>query len=167
MPGIKEKVYWDTCIFIAWIKNERRSNPLEMDGILECVERAERGETLIVTGQIVKPELMTVRLETEQRALLDRLMMRRCAQILSDNPRIMDLAGEIRAFYLDQGHGKTLSVPDAVHLATAIYYRVDAFYTFDKGKRGGLGLLQLDGNVGGHNLHICKPPVTQGRLHFN
>jgi hypothetical protein len=54
--------------------------------------------------------------------------------------------------------GKTLSVPDAIHLATAIQYRVDEFHTFDgEGNSRYLGLLPLSGNVGGHKLTICKP----------
>jgi hypothetical protein len=70
------------------------------------------------------------------------------------------LAQEIRVFYRQRN--KKLSVPDTTHLATAIHYRVDALYTFDEDD-----LLPLNGNVAGHDLVICKPPLPrQGKLFF-
>lgn len=40
-------------------------------------------------------------------------------------------------------------------------YRANEFHTFDEKdqpKYNSLGLLRLSGDVGGHNLVICKPP---------
>jgi len=71
------------------------------------------------------------------------------------------LAGELRDFYQNKGNVKPLSLPDAIHLATAIIYNVEAFYTFDeKGNAKFCGLIPLSGNVAGHNLQICKPPYV-------
>jgi hypothetical protein len=61
--------------------------------------------------------------------------------------------------------GKTLSVPDAIHLATAVLYRVDEFHTFDmEGRSKSLGLIPLSGNVAGHRLIICKPQAKNPGL---
>jgi hypothetical protein len=61
--------------------------------------------------------------------------------------------------------GKTVSVPDAIHLATALIYRADEFHTFDgKNGRNTLGLLPLSGDVGGHKLTICKPVAKSPEL---
>ena len=82
----------------------------------------------------------------------------------------MALTNELDRFYkkeLRAGRVKEdLTFFDAIHLATAINRRVDAFYTFDKGQRGGLDLLALSGNVGGHALQICKPAYEQAPILF-
>jgi len=70
------------------------------------------------------------------------------------------IAHDLRNHYAMLG-GKTLSSPDAIHLTTAILYRVDEFHTFDEdGSSGSLGLNPLSGNVGGHRLTICKPEAN-------
>lgn len=82
--------------------------------------------------------------------------------------KIARLAHDLRDWYAqrsDQYEGKTLSTPDALHLATAIMYRADEFHTFDgKNGRNSLGLLPLSGNVGGHGLKICKPEARNPEL---
>lgn len=86
-------------------------------------------------------------------------------QTINPDPRISNLASEIRDYYERQKQidGKPgLSVPDAIHLATAIQYEVNEFHTFDeKDSPRSRALLPLNGNVAGHNLVICKPHATQ------
>jgi hypothetical protein len=55
----------------------------------------------------------------------------------------------------------TLTTPDAIHLATAIYYGASEFHTFDERDepRRRRALLPLSGNVAGYPLVIIKPPV--------
>jgi hypothetical protein len=62
--------------------------------------------------------------------------------------------------------GTNLGSPDCVHLATAIIYQADVFYTLDGGgKRGKANdLLPLNGNVAGYPLTIRKPLASQGSL---
>ena len=45
--------------------------------------------------------------------------------------KVASLAHDLRDHYGASG-AKTLSVPDAIHLATAILYRVDEFHSFDE-----------------------------------
>ena len=63
---------------------------------------------------------------------------------------------------------KSIRVPDAIHLASAILYEATEFHTFD-GVRSGVnkgGLLTLDGNVAGHRLRICAPKAEQLQFSF-
>ena len=38
MNGEKKIIYFDACIFIAWLKNEKRPDPADMHAVQEIVE---------------------------------------------------------------------------------------------------------------------------------
>src|SRR5204863_497117 len=79
------------------------------------------------------------------------------------DPRIASLLADIKSFCrkLNSKDGRgELTDFDATHLATAIHYRASAFHTFDNGGRRARGLLELNGNVAGYPLVICKPPLS-------
>jgi hypothetical protein len=82
--------------------------------------------------------------------------------------KIASVAHDLRDYYSTRKAefgGKTLSTPDAIHLATAIIYRVTEFHTFDNdGDAKSLGLLPLSGDVGGNRLTICKPQARNPEL---
>lgn len=98
-----------------------------------------------------------------------RLLARTVAHLWQQRPAD---AHAIHLHHLDLAHyiskngptGLTLTVPDSLHLATAILYRATEFHTFDendKPKQNALGLLPLSGDVAGHKLKICKPEAKQ------
>lgn len=156
-------VYWDSCVVISYITNENRPNN-EMDGVYDCVDRILRGEVLLIVLRNVLFEEVQLTRANGVAEKFSKLMMRKGIEIPSMDLRIERIAGELRSFY--QGGPKKLPEKDSLHLATAIHYKADAFYTFDEGKKGGINLLAQSGNLAGHPLLICKPPVTQGRLLF-
>jgi len=43
MAGASPIFYWDTCLFIAWLKDEARKSG-EMDGVREVIARHKRRE---------------------------------------------------------------------------------------------------------------------------
>jgi len=161
-------IYWDSCVFIAWIKDEKRPAG-EMDGVYECVERVQAGTIRLITSVLTRTEVFETNLPNPVRTQYAALLNRRNVCLLDQDLRVSDLARGIREYYQAENakDGKgTIASPDAVHLATAIHYKADALYTFDQGKRGGRGLLSLDGNVAGHVIKICRPEVLQYRLRF-
>ncbi|MFH0765440.1 MAG: PIN domain-containing protein, partial [Calditrichota bacterium] len=100
--------------------------------------------------------------------------------ILSTDWNVWNLAHDIRDHYRSENTNEdlpTLTVPDAVHLATAIIYDADCFHTYDRNnvtiseakqnnwhpKRG---LIPLSGNVMGYDLMICAPNIDQVSLLF-
>jgi hypothetical protein len=93
--------------------------------------------------------------------------MKRMTRLGTDT-KVAALAHDLRDHYAKvapASGGKTLSVPDAIHLATAIHHRANEFHTFDNdGSSKSLGLLPLSGNVGGHRLVICKPVAKSPQL---
>jgi len=167
MPA-RKVIYWDSCIFIAWIKDEKRKEG-EMDGVYECAEEVERNRIKIITSVLTRTEVFETNLSQEIKDKYSHLLNRRNVQLLDNDLRISNLAREIREYYDAQSKQDGLpglSTPDATHLATAIHYNVDEFWTFDNGGYKSRSLLALSGNVAGFPLTIVKPTAIQGRLQF-
>jgi predicted nucleic acid-binding protein len=165
MAGTDPVYYWDTCLFLAWIKDEARPSG-EMDGVREVIARSKRRECKLVTSVITSIEVLACRLP----AGVDHLflgLMKRINKVGVDS-KIAQLAHDLRNHYRSRETefgGKTLGTPDAIHLATAILCRADEFHTFDRdGSKQSLGLLPLSGNVAGHRITICKPQARNPEL---
>jgi len=165
MAGAEPLYYWDTCLFLAWIKDEERKSG-EMAGVREVIERSKRREVKLVTSVLTATEVLSSKLPAGMGPLFLGLMKR--VYRVGIDSKVAGLAHDLRDYYAiraDQFEGKTLSTPDALHLATAILYRATEFHTFDADNgRKTLGLLPLSGNVAGHSLHICKPVARNPEL---
>lgn len=161
MPGNTPVYYWDACLFLAWLKDEERKAG-EMDGVREVIDRSKRRELRVMTSVLTSVEVLSAKIPAGMDTFF-KGMMKRVNQVSVDI-RVASLAHDIRDHYIKSG-SKTVSTPDAIHLATAILYRVDEFHTFDAdGSRKSLGLLQLSGNVAGSKLIICKPEAKRPQL---
>jgi predicted nucleic acid-binding protein len=165
VAGAEPIYYWDTCLFLAWIKDEERKSG-EMDGVREIIERSKRREVKIVTSVLTKVEVLSGKIPVGMDSLFSGLMKR--IHPLSMDIKIAQMAHDLRNHYTEKRDlygGKTLSTPDAIHLATAIIYRANEFHTFDQdGDAKHLGLLPLSGDVGGNRLIICKPQARNPQL---
>jgi predicted nucleic acid-binding protein len=165
MTGSKALYYWDTCLFLAWLKNETTRKAGEMDALADVLSRFKKRQVSLMTSVITLTEISVAKIPAGTEGLLEDVMQRSNFSRLSADIRVAKLARDLRNWYLnrtDEFGGKTLTVPDALHLATAIIYRADEFHTFDGKdslKQNALGLLPLSGKVGGHSLIITKPPV--------
>ena len=165
MAGNNHIYYWDTCIFIAWFKNESTRKPGELDAIKIFIERFKRREISLITSVLTLVEITVAKIPAGVDTQLEELMQRSNFTQLSTDIRIAKLARDIRNYYLtktDQFGGKTVTVPDSLHIASAILYRANEFHTFDEHdntRYNALGLLPLSGDIAGHNLVICKPPI--------
>lgn len=165
MSGTKPIYYWDTCLFLAWINNETTRKPGEMDGVAGVLDRFRKREVSLITSVITLVEISSAKLPAGIGGLVEDVMQRPNFTKLAVDIRVAKLARDLRNHYLDraaQYGGKTLTLPDAMHVATAIIYRVNELHTFDgkdQPKINSLGLLPLSGDVAGHALKICKPPL--------
>ncbi len=170
MSGKAPLYYWDSCLFLAWLKDETTRKPGEMDGVREFVDKLRKGQISIITSTMTYVEVTTAKLPIGVTTLLEDVFKKRNLQKIAVDIKIAKLARDLRDYYslrASEHNNKTLSSPDAVHLATAILYKVDEFHTFDeKNRNGTLGLIPLSGDVGGHSLIICKPVAKQPGLNI-
>lgn len=146
------------------------------------VERAKRDvaldhagddkEVIAVTFALTKGEILECTLTDQQKLIMERLIRPPKVQRKDVSTPILDLATEIRNFYqAEKRAGRTnlptVELPDAIHLATAIYYDCSCMFTFDEidvaepKSRPKRSLIPLSGNVaGGYPLIIEKPFST-------
>ena len=151
MPS-KRKYYWDANVFIAWLMAEKGRVEL-CDGI---VSEVQKGQAIIITSAIIETEVLSKGPSQETQDKFRALLKRRDVIAVNVDRSISQKAGKLRERH------KGLKGMDAIHLATAIIYGVDAFHTFE----GDDGILKYDGNVAGYPLKICKPESAQKPFSF-
>ena len=158
MPGKRKKYYWDSCAFIIWL--DQKGDQMIVDGLAQVVKGVESGQADLFTSAITRTEVLKGKMTPEQRDKFNRLFQRRNVVPVDVTGRVLDLSEQIREWK------PKISVPDAIHLATAILYEADEFHTTDGGgKRKRTGdLLPLDGNVAGHKLKVCVPAAPRNLL---
>lgn len=154
------KVYWDACIFLAWLKNEP-CEPGVMEGIEATVQQVHDNEAILFTSIMTQTEVLDSTLPKEAQTKFGNLFKRRNVTWVNHDPPVGKLSHDIRDYY--NRKGIKLTSADTVHLASAILYEADEFHTLDgSGKRKRkTDLLTLNGNVAGHKLLIKEPKLSQ------
>ena len=146
-------IYWDTCVFIAWLKDEKdKWPPTIWQGIVDVANLVQSEQAILVTSTLIRTEIFLGTLTPEQKHKFARILQRKNVLEVAPHMRITDRASTIREKH-------KIKTPDAIHLATAILYNVDEMQTMDgwhdDGKRD--GLLGLSRNVDDYNLWITDP----------
>ena len=168
MPSDSRIVYWDTCVFLAWLKNETRPNG-EMAGLVSVVSEVNTGNLHLITSVTTMVEILYGRSGIDTTSRFYDLFKRSNVDAINIDERIATKAGEIRQYYITQSSKDkkpALGFADVLHLATAIVQEVTVFHTFDDGNKRQRGLLGLNGNVAEHPLLIEKPQTEQDELDF-
>lgn len=169
MSGTKPLIYLDSCIWIGMLTAETRREQSDTAALAGLVKELDSKQIVAVVSTLARVEILEADLSIQQIEVLKKLMQKKSVvQIKDVTVDIIDLAHEIRSFYKDiknkdNKERKTLSVPDSIHLATAIYYECDSFYTLDeKNKPDGCGLLKLVPPIANkYTINLSKPNVTQ------
>lgn len=168
MPSDSRIVYWDTCVFLAWLKNETRPNG-EMAGLASVASEVTTGNLHLITSVTTMVEILDVRSGKGTASRFYDLFKRSNVDAINIDERIATKAGEIRQYYITQSSTDkkpALGFADVLHLATAIVQKATVFHTFDGGNKKQRGLLDLNGNVAGHPLPIEKPQTEQKEFDF-
>ena len=149
-----EKIYWDSDCFLAHFQSEK-GKVEKCDGVLQ---RAGRGEVLIVTSALTLAEVLWMRdaprLPREKAELVQKFFRRSIIRIYNVSRKIAESA---QVYVWDND----IRSKDAIHVATAVHLGANALETFDA------KLIAKSGVLGNPLLLIREPeePI-QGRLHL-
>ncbi len=166
MSGIERVIYWDSCIYLAWLMDEQSHGKACMDAIGQVLAENFQRKNVIISSTITLIEVLAAKIGDEKEKLF-RKSFRTQDHIAYDVDAAIALkARELREQFLAHTSGKTLATPDAIHVATAMIQRAKMLFTFDDGQKDKkhLGLLELDGSPIIAGLKICKPYTEQATL---
>jgi predicted nucleic acid-binding protein len=172
--GDKEIIYWDSCIFYALLKEEKHRDG-ELEAILDLVDRIDREEVILTCSVLVIVEVLEGKLPGNAKRAFRDIFKRKNVIQIETTSKIAQIAHDIRDYYRNNpiysGNGIPLmpSVPDSIHLASAIFSKASPFYTLDdknKNNKNEVSLTKLSGNVAGqHSIKITRPiPPLQRKL---
>ncbi|MCA3633528.1 MAG: type II toxin-antitoxin system VapC family toxin [Methylobacterium sp.] len=147
-----ERIYWDSDAFLGWLNNDP-GKASKCDGV---IQRAERGEVLIVTSALTLAECLWMRGQSKvpknKAQIVQRFFKRSFIRVYNVTRKIGE---DAQALVWDNG----IKPKDAIHVATAIFLGVDALETFDA------DLIKKSGTVGSPLLKIRQPEAPrQGDL---
>ncbi|MCX6841289.1 MAG: PIN domain-containing protein [candidate division WOR-3 bacterium] len=168
----KTRLYWDSSIFLAWLKGEIDCGADVLGGIAELVEQIENDDAVLITSILTKAEILRGTLSPDAKSKLDGMLRRRNVVVHETNQWVWEMCHHLRDFYRQANHKDdlpTLTVPDAIHIATALLYSPCEFYTLDAldkhGRYGRRALVPLSGTIAGkYPLTIRKPMVRKPTL---
>jgi hypothetical protein len=132
-----------------------------MEGLAKVAAEIENDQAILVTSAISRSEIFEADLTNEQKERYRRLFQRHNHVEYSADSRVNDKASKLRHGSRTKPGGPVLTVPDSIHLATAIILEADEFHTFDgAGKRArGVPLLPLSRTSLVEGLKICVPSI--------
>ena len=168
MAGSPPAVYLDSCVFIAAITGEKRKGD-EAQHVAGVMGELERRELIAVTSALTRGEILECTLNEQQQGVMERLLRPPKVQKKDVSSPVLEIATDIRNFYqkmkMDGATNlPTVELPDAIHLATAIYFDCATMFTFDENERPEpksrpkRGLIPLSGTIADrYHLEIIKP----------
>ena len=156
MPN--RRYYWDANIFITLISNLMTQEAVEDRRNCELFFRdAMNGEIEILTSALTRVEVLHPE-ENAQRPIPQNIKDKIIA--LFDEPYITSIlldsarASEAQIFRWDY---PWLQTADAIHIASAIYAKVDVMHTYDGRRQQNRRILSLNQLVGNPPLTISVP----------
>lgn len=155
MPNEGDIIYWDTNIFFSHLSGEQRHDRYEKAGIEEVVRLVDSDKITLVTSVITLIEILAGQFTKDDVQKYKALVKRPNVNEIEVHKTVAQIAHEIRSEYQDQG--RLPSLPDSIHLATAIWARATEFQTFDGSGKKRKGILDFNGEAIVHNLSIVKP----------
>lgn len=134
MPDSKPRIYWDACVFLAYVNGDAD----RIDLLRQLLDEAREGRFELFTSMVSVTEVAYGRAEQEQGAPDEGVLNQIGELWLAGSPvrlvefhrLIAETAREfVREIRLEES--ERLTPLDAVHLATARHLGVSEFHTYD------------------------------------
>jgi hypothetical protein len=142
----KTHLFWDSCVFYAYFSNNTAA--YDLSGIEQYIEEAKSGSVVIHTCSVALAEVVPSAFVGESHGSFQDFLrdFRGAVRLVDLNPNVMLMAGRLKdlPYRKSNSPGRQLGTGDAVMLAACIHLVenygvvVDAFHTFDAGKKRGL-----------------------------
>jgi predicted nucleic acid-binding protein len=154
------RVYWDTNIFISLFNGGQSRSVEELDGLNFWADLVDEGSALVVTSTLTLAEVLEFADLTA--SSLSPSQYKKFETFFHDHSRV-EVVGvdigvirrtkEIREHHKNGGLSPRLTLPDAIHLATAANSKCDYLHTFD-GAGASKGMISFTGAFPG------VPPIS-------
>ena len=151
-------VYFDSCVFISWLKNDKDSQ-----SIIDIIHNAELGKCQILTSAIGVAEIwpnsqyLPDRHEQYHNMLLSRFMVMPVDFITAkESVKVVNALNALNK----GGSRRDIKTPDAIHIATAIRKKADYLCTFDEGI---LAYAQDINSLANNAMKTIKPPLPMSQ----
>lgn len=142
-----ENWYWDTCVFVAFLNDNRAAYGQHVDHIGQFLDDCKMGGCSIYTSTITIAEISKKHLVNSAYGSFNDFLNDYGGAIrqVTADPNVMLLASAIRGLtYTKTGGNREMGTPDAIHLASALVLEsnydvpISGFHTFDNGGSRGL-----------------------------
>ena len=162
-----KRLYWDSSTFIKLISNLQ--SPQAIDDRWHCerfFDEVMRGNAIILTSTIAIVEVLRMEVEPSQaappipsevRKKIEDLFREPYITLVHFEPARAEEARDLRWQF------PWLRTPDAIHIASAIFAKVDVIHTFDGSGGTPHRMIELNGRVGNPPLRI-EVPRYQGQV---
>ena len=152
----EDLICWDSSVLISWLRGDEDAvrNRATQAVVQHIRKRASKlAVSTLLYVEVLESTMPTSAIEQFKKFMRNRQMI----DIIAVDIRVAEKAQAIR-----NKSSRTLSTPDAVHMATAIVSGAKLFHTFDN------GLLRLSGKneVEGLAITACEIPETNRTLPF-
>ncbi|MCY4189181.1 MAG: type II toxin-antitoxin system VapC family toxin [Bryobacterales bacterium] len=133
--------YWDSCCWIGLLNQERGKYP----ALSAIWQQAKEARCRILTSTISKVEVLKKRCDDQSSGSLSDQNNSQISTIFQQSHVVMANVDQLvagKAAELRIRHPELRKTPDAIHLATAVYWNCDAMHTYDQSD-----LLCLNGKI--------------------
>lgn len=135
-------LFWDSCIFYAYLKDE--SDAYDVGSIQQYLDEAKRGSVRIYTSTLAMAEIVPSAIKRPDTGSFQRFLddYHGSVILIEANPNIVHQAAVLKDLPYRKGTSEKrwLSTIDAIMFASCIYQRdiigvpISEFHTFGKGK---------------------------------
>ena len=138
-------LFWDSCVFYAYLNSQ---SPLYIHDIEQYLNEARNGQHRLYVSSLVLAEVVPSAITRQGVGTFQDFVddLQSAVTIVTPSPDVMHRAALLKDLPYKKGtsKGRRLSTTDAIMLASCIEIvetwnlNVDAFHTFDDGKKRGL-----------------------------
>jgi predicted nucleic acid-binding protein len=151
-----KKIFWDSCVFVTLLSKQKETGWLKRQEVCKsCMQQAINGDIEIYISTMT---IVEVNKTTESTSPIPKSVQETITKLMNQ-PFIKVIPADLARAFEAREHiweYSWLKPVDAMHLACALYAKVDEMFTYD-GLGSQKGLLDLNELIGTPKLKIKHP----------